>query len=76
MKNSELKCNIEVEGVTLTKPAIQYLKALQDRNNEDIKSMRDILADVVCFLAKKILEFNPHLLQVHGFGGKIPMHYP
>ena len=54
MKNSELKCNLEVEGIVLTKSAIRYLKALQDRSNEDITSMREIIADVVCFLAKKM----------------------
>ena len=51
MKNSEVKCNIEVEGVILTKEAIRYLKTLQDRDNEDIISAREIIADVVCFLA-------------------------
>jgi len=54
MKNSELKCNLEVEGIILTKEAIRYLKALQDRNNEDIIIAREIIADVVCFLAKKM----------------------
>ncbi|HZK94372.1 MAG TPA: hypothetical protein VFC67_09210 [Prolixibacteraceae bacterium] len=54
MKNSELKCNLEVEGITQTKEAINYLKRLQDRNNEDIIIAREIIADVVCFLAKKM----------------------
>jgi len=54
MKNSELKCNLEVEGVTLTATAIKRLKSLQDRGNEDLKSTREIIADVVCFLAKKM----------------------
>ncbi|HZK97522.1 MAG TPA: hypothetical protein VFC67_25195 [Prolixibacteraceae bacterium] len=52
MKNTKTKCNIEIEGVILSKSAINYLKALQDRGNEDIISMREIIADVVCFLAK------------------------
>ena len=54
MKNIEAKCNLEVEGVTLTASAIKRLKSLQDRNNEDLKSTREIIADVVCFLAKKM----------------------
>ena len=51
MKNLEAKTTIELEGVILTESAIKRLKAFQEKGNEDLLSMRDYIAEAICFLS-------------------------
>jgi len=50
MKNSELKCNIEVEGIILTKDAIDTIKYLQEHNNESLDAKIAYIKDVICWI--------------------------
>jgi len=61
MKNTEVKYNIEVEGVILTKEAINQLKAFQDGGfNEDLELDRGAIGDAVCYLSCLILRLDDH----------------
>lgn len=50
MKNSETKCHIEVEGVILTKEAIQTLLDFQNSDNWVLKDNIDQIKDVICWI--------------------------
>ena len=47
---------VVVEGVALSGKAIERLHYLQDTDNNGLKSLRDDIADAVCFLSEKLME--------------------
>lgn len=58
MKTEEIKKHIEIEGVILTPELLQYLKSLQENDNDQIKIIRDSLADAICFIASCFHSFD------------------
>lgn len=53
-KNSEIKNHIEVGGVVLTQQAINRLNCLQEHNNENINSIRNNIADAICYIVQSM----------------------
>ena len=58
MKQDQIKKHIEVEGVILTPELIEYLKELQEDDNNGVKSERETLADIACFLGSNLFMFE------------------
>lgn len=52
MKNQEVKTNIEIKGVCLTEKLIDRLLEFQSHDNEAIASIRENIADAICFVGK------------------------
>ncbi len=50
----KMKTHIEVEGVILTPEVIARLKSFQDNNNDTIQSIRETIADAVCFIGQNL----------------------
>ena len=61
MKNTEVNYQIEVEGVILTKEAINQLKAFQDGGfNEELEIDREAISDAVCYLSSLMFRLDDH----------------
>lgn len=46
--------SIEIEGVELTKKALDYLREEQENDNEHLQGCIDSLAEAVCFIGSKL----------------------
>lgn len=63
MKDSELKTNLEVKGVILTEECIEYLKFLQQSDNEPIGEVLSNLSDAIRFIAGEMRDMVPETRQ-------------
>lgn len=61
MKNQEVKNNIEIGGAILTPELIDWLKGMQNHDNEDIQLARETIADAVCFIGSVFYMFDNEL---------------
>ena len=50
----KMKTHIEIDGVILTREAIHRLKNFQENGNDNIQSIRDNIADAVCFIGQNL----------------------
>lgn len=58
MQKSELKTNIEIEGVIITPEIIEELRYLQKNDNESLQLLRETLSDAVCFIGSIAYTFD------------------
>ena len=58
MKKTERKENMEIEGIVLTPELIEYIKDMQENDNEQANSQREFIADIICMIGKTLNEID------------------
>lgn len=49
---------IEVNGAVLTFKTVEQIKSFQENENECLKSFKENIADVICFIAKEAIDYQ------------------